>query len=410
LISKTRFKNLLDSWEFSLSIFIIVGLLIFIFIPRIAESSLDQAGVLRIITIFVIANSLFSLIFPLTFKREALFGKRYELVISLISIWISVFLVLAEVIRGEPYVLRTIPDIPNLLTKIAIISWGFGIFQLLRFAYRVITLDVIRFDKINLKFTHNKPTNWGYKIFDDMLRNPEKDIYFPIYIIGNEDVRPWKILQRFLLSGIGLKDNTGYNTGGIYFTFTRPAEEIVEMLEREWKKIKSDSNLVDASNLSWQKIVIIDCYSLNVEKELWNDNITKDVKVYIADSRDPHQLNKNYEKALRFLKEDRKCLHIRVVYDAISDFLTFTDLQLASQYLRHNMGFEQRQKIESLYLFRKGTIPKDKEQYFLWFANGTLELTRTEPSNGVVNVKGDFRGPFIAPKLFTMDYNYELVN
>ena len=127
-----------------------------------------------------------------------------------------------------------------------------------------------------------------------------------------------------------------------------------------------------------------------------------------ANSFDPHDINKKYEKALKKLR-DRGCNNIRVAYDSISDFLTFTDFQIATQYLRHNMGFEQRREIQSLYLFRSGTMEKEKEEYFLWFANGVLQMkseTTADPKKQVIDV--EFRGPFRTPRTFMMDYNYNL--
>lgn len=70
------------------------------------------------------------------------------------------------------------------------------------------------------------------------------------------------------------------------------------------------------------------------------------------------------------------------------------------------MGFEQRMNVESLYLFRMGTMEKTKEEYILWFANGLLRMKQeTEPNKKEI-LDVEFRGPFREPKKFKMDYNY----
>ena len=100
--------------------------------------------------------------------------------------------------------------------------------------------------------------------------------------------------------------------------------------------------------INWKNLVIIDCYSPFAKRA----ETTRSSVGYVslcADSNNPHNLNQNYERALKILSK-KGCKSIRVAYDAISDFLTFTDAQLAAQYLRHNMGWEERNHVESLYL------------------------------------------------------------
>lgn len=152
-------------------------------------------------------------------------------------------------------------------------------------------------------------------------------------------------------------------------------------------------------------LIFIDCYSLNEEQELWNSDLNEFNLLY-ANSYDPHEINSKYEIALNRLN-DRGCNNVRVTYDAISDFLTFTDFEIATQYLRHNMGFKQRRKIESVYLLRNRTMENEKEQYFLWFANGILQMKAvSEDKKELIDVK--FTSPFREPKKFKLDYNYDL--
>jgi len=167
----------------------------------------------------------------------------------------------------------------------------------------------------------------------------------------------------------------------------------------------TDKKLIGPKGIQWENIVIIDCYSVDNEKLICKNGFDKPVQSYFADPKNPHDINKKYEKALQHL-EKNNCAHIRVVYDAISDFLKFTDFELAAQYLRHNMGYEQRHNVDSLYLFRSGTMPKEQEEYFQWFTNGLAKLTRYEQENNHCLIEVDFRGPFKEPKKFLMDYDY----
>jgi hypothetical protein len=77
------------------------------------------------------------------------------------------------------------------------------------------------------------------------------------------------------------------------------------------------------------------------------------------------------------------------------------------------MGSEDERKIESLYLFRTGTLPQAQtEQYFFWFSNGLLRLERVLPEANVVShLQADFRGPFKkGARRFKLDFQFKLIN
>jgi hypothetical protein len=408
-IIKMKDFKIYKSWKVKLPICVIIGMMIYGDFPNISNTVLDQTGVIRILTVFVIANSLFSLILPITIKRESLRSKRKNLFVSLACLWISVFLILIEIIRGEPYYFMSTPDFLNPLTKVSIIPWTFGVYYLLKTTYSTLTIDNIQFQKKEFSFKHTNSKQWGIESINKQLLKSKKDFHFPIIVLADETTRPWKILLRFILSGLSNSYNKSI-PGAIYFTFTRPASEIKEMLEDEFKRMKEvDPNCekILGGNCNMDNIIFIDCYSLNEERELWNGKL-KESNLLYANSYDPHDINSKYEIALNRL-HDRKCDNIRVTYDAISDFLTFTDFEIATQYLRHNMGFEQRRKIKSLYLLRSGTMEKEKEQYFLWFANGILQMKAvSEHEKELIDV--EFTGPFREPKKFKLNYDYELLD
>ncbi len=401
-----------------LSLIILLGILVLGFIiyssfPNLTDTVLDQTGLSRIITIFIITNSLFSLVIPITIKRKALRNRKKDLVFSLFALWVSVFLILLEIIRGEPYYLLSFPDFANPFTRFAVIIWGVGVFYLLKTTIATLYVDTIKFQKKDIKFQHNNPKNWGIKLLNDKLSTADKDIYFPMIVLGDESSRPWKVLLRFVLSAFASKPQNNEKVkekeiGSIYFTFTRLASEIKDkMLIPELNKMVDEGLIQSKTDVNWKNIIFIDCYTLKTERKLWNGNM-KDSPIYYADSYNPHEINEKYEKALKKLFTSN-CGHIRVVYDAISDFLKFTDFQIATQYLRHNMGFEQRKGIESLYLFRMGTMDKIEEEYFLWFSNGLLRMKQGTNSKNGEMLDVEFRGPFSTPQKFKMDYNYNEV-
>jgi hypothetical protein len=122
-----------------------------------------------------------------------------------------------------------------------------------------------------------------------------------------------------------------------------------------------------------------------------------------VDPRNPHDLNKRYEKALVSLSK-RKCESVCVVYDALSDFLCFTDEQIAIQYLRHNMYWEEEKNVSSIYLFRQNTVQnKFLEEYIIWFAKAVFyfEVKGKKPC---FRIRGLFKGP----KSYKIDYDMNL--
>jgi hypothetical protein len=407
-ISSIIINKIYKSWRLSLCIFILIGIGGYWSFPNLSNTILDQTEIIRILTIFVIANSLFSLIVPMTIKRESLRSQRNNLFVSLTGLWASVFLILIEIMRGAPYHLISLPEFPNPFTKFAIIFWGFGVFYLLITTYSTLTIDNIKFQKNKFNFKHTNSKQWGIESINAQLSESKDEFHFPIIILADETTRPWKILLKFILSG--LSNSSKSKPGAIYFTFTRPASDIKKMLEEELERMKEldpECKKILDGECNMDNVIFIDCYSINEEKEIWNKDVKKS-NLFYADSYDPHEINSKYESALNLLN-DRGCDNVRVTYDAISDFLTFTDFKIATQYLRHNMGFEQRRKIESLYLLRSGTMEKEKEQYFLWFANGTLRMdAKNENGKEIINI--EFRGPFIEPKKFKLDHNYGLLD
>lgn len=391
-------------------------------IPTVAtllETSFDLDTIGQILTIFVIADSLLSLVITYVMQRQALLRWRKVINFTLILLWAAVGLPLFELLLGTPPFHIDVFEkiLNNPLVKLAIGSWLVGIVILFIIAQKIFTLDFIKFNKSKLlKFEKNKPRKWGLKSINEILaQERDQEIYFPIIVYGDEYSRPWRILQRFFVAGLTYQlTNSENSAGGIYFTFTRPAHEIKDALYRTYTILKgektSNPDIIGEKQLNWKNVVIIDCYTKLAEKYAEKKNLHLPCKIIYADPNNPHDMNKKYEEAIKLLRKNC-CMNIRVVYDAISDFLKFTDRQLASQYLRHNMGYEFRENLESLYLFKSGTLPKEDEEYFLWFANGDFRILRKIPEENDDKkdyLQVDFRGPFKHAKRFKLDFDYKV--
>ncbi|MCH7648678.1 MAG: hypothetical protein IIA83_08740 [Thaumarchaeota archaeon] len=195
--------------------FTIFGLGVYWLFPNLSNSVLDETGISRILTVFVIANSLFSLILPITIKRESLRNRRGNLFVSLLLLWISVFLILIEIVRGSPYYISILPDVANPFTRFAIILWTFGVLYLLKTTYAALTIDNIKFQKQEFEFVQKNPEKWGIESINKQLSESDKEIYFPIIIHADESTRPWKILLRFILSGLSYDNSSKSDTDEI---------------------------------------------------------------------------------------------------------------------------------------------------------------------------------------------------
>ena len=79
-----------------------------------------------------------------------------------------------------------------------------------------------------------------------------------------------------------------------------------------------------------------------------------------SDPRDAIQLAESYKRALKSLL-DVKVRSLRVVYDSISDFVEYSDPQLALQFIKHNMVWEDWNRANSLYLYVQN-VPQPSSQ------------------------------------------------
>lgn len=384
-------------------------------------NSLSIDAIRAIVQILALVSSFTSIVVTQIFARKALTRWRKELGITQLFLWLSIVLCLVELFQPVSFSVNGIV-IKNFGTKFGTTVWIFGLINLMKIFSKIANLETIQFNKPQLELNLSEE---GFDIpcIDEVLVQAKKEkeitkLFYPILLAGDENCRPWEVAQKFVVHGL----NNG--CGVIYFTFTRPASYICDQLKN--KGLEKNYN----------NLVIIDCYSPLTMKERSKKLL---LTVVVADPRNPHFLNRAYEDALkllcgyrlrdkiilksiyvmafvekfftkgdyyssRFFSQRQGCNKIRVVYDALSDFLFFTDIEIASQYLRHNMVWEEKNNVESLYIFRVGTIEKHLEEYIFWFANTVINLEAKE-NKILMTIRGLFR----KPKTYDIDFDFNFV-
>lgn len=381
----------------------------------ILGAPLGAAIIGQILTTFAVADSLMSAAVTYTLSRRGLARWRRDLWVAVVLIWVALVLPLLELSLSSPPSSVTIlgAAVYDPLTKLAVGVWLLGIALLLGIEYKVLTLDLIAFNKKRIldslaasgmkSFVHFEPKKWSVPEIDKVLGSEGSNPVYPMVIVADESTRPWRILQSFAVLGLAAGDE---KVGAIYFTFTRPPDHVYGQLRRRLAELSAiyprkqgspPDPGIDA------RLVIIDCF-----KESKPVVARPGCPVVKADPTNAHHVNQQYEVALAKLVA-AGCTKVRVVYDALSDFLTLTDLQLATQYLRHNMVWEEMHHVESLYLLRSGTLNDETLQYFRWFANGELRLEGSGKAGGGPHIEAVLRGPFDEPRRFELSYSYDRV-
>lgn len=329
---------------------------------------LDATTITGIGGIFGFITSFLSIVVSQANDRKALVRWRKNLWLSMLGLWIGVILIVLDLI--EPI---SVWIFQNLGTKLGVIAWVLGLGLLMRIFLQISRLETISFNKPAVKFSPDFCPRFGFDCLDSTIKqaqaeNPGIWIY-PLILAADETWRPWRIAERFRNNAIT------ENAGVIWFHFARPPSR--NRIER---------NLID-----------IDCFSPFTNQGNTKDDLENGI--LFADPRNPHDLNEKYEKALKKLNEYEK---LCVVYDALSDFLYFSDTEIAAQYLRHNMDWEEKNNVRSLYIFRTQTLKPDLEQYILWFSNAVITLMTEEKTKEPVMLT---RGLFRDPRSYRIDYD-----
>lgn len=210
----------------------------------------------------------------------------------------------------------------------------------------------------------------------DFARANNLRVFFPLVLLADERSRPWHFSWNFAAAGIKAGENV------IFFAFNRPGSSV---LERILDEVQSSSSSGDRLKGSLPRLFIIDCHTRWTTAgapPLSRDRLRSwpvDITVDYADPRDPIELSQIYGRRLEELVS-LPATPVRVVYDSISDFLCFADPQLAAQFLKHNLVWEDLNNVTSLYIYSRGVpgtgFAAQADQRFMeWNSNSEIELT-----------------------------------
>ena len=337
-----------------------------------------------------IIASVVTIVIVYVIERKALIGWRKNLWYALALLWIGIILIIFVLISRFPF------EYSNILAIIGIGFWIFGIIIFIRIFHQMCFLETIPFSKPDDIHFDELESRFKADCIDSVIeqaKNEGEKFHFPVILAADEGWRPWVI-------GLNLaNDALEKDAGVIYFTFTRPDSKILDQLDDNFKKFKETSEIPPEYIKSRENLIIIDCFTPIAFKNK-KDDLEKGV--FFADPRNPHELNKKYNRALEHLHKNKNKKELVVIYDSLSEFLFFSDLELATQYLRHNMVWEEKNNVNSLYIVRLNTLEKSLEEYILWFADAVIYL-KTENQMPLMRIRGLFKGP----RNYAIEYNYK---
>ncbi len=385
-----------------------------------------------------IITSVVTIVIVYVIERKALIGWRKILWSALLLLWIGIILIILALILLFTF------EYSNLLSISGIFFWILGILLFMGIFYQMCFLETIPFSKPDDIYFDELESRFKADCIDSAIEQAKKEkkkFHFPVILAADEGWQPWII-------GLDLaNDAFEQEAGVVYFTFTRPASMIFKQLHI---KSKQNKGTIGAN------LIIIDCFTPiekpvrifllyrkcikyifsafqfknktdDLEKcilsadprnpdelnekydralEHLSKNKTDDLEkgMLFADPRNPHELNKKYNRALEHLHKNKKIKKLVVIYDSLSEFLLFSDMELAIQYLRHNMVWEEKNNVNSLYIVRLNTLEKSLEEYILWFADVVIYF-KTENQMPLMRIRGLFKGP----RNYAIEYNYKFI-
>ncbi len=343
-------------------------------------------------------------------------------------------LVLSLVLGIADLLIPSLVGLPNIFLKSSLLLWLAGLLLLMGLTTQVLTVDRIRFrkpsrttiglrnlvrrlgDVLRLK-SNDSPlpslpfeafeNEFGVTCVDQYLEEADSNgmnVYFPVLLVAEKHFRPWRIANRFAAAALK------HEEGVIYFSFNQPPSIVVGQIARQFSKLhdpatkskdwwEAADGQTALANKSFERLLIVDCYSRWIGRVVAQPESLKEyaelsnqVQVLKSDPRNPKKLAKHYKRALtRLLYDDIRTT--RVVYDSISDFLVYTDPQLAVQFLKHNMVWEDAYGANSLYVYVPG-VPKVggesvvDEQFLRWNSYWVIQMKHTKDDRDVMTVEG----------------------
>jgi len=264
------------------------------------------------------------------------------------------------------------------------------------------------------------------KYFQDATRKkPAERLYFPILLVAGKYFRPWRLAARFAVAGLAVENE---KEGLIYFAFNQPADVVIDQLARRlvhvmdpeqdpkqyWKPLNGAQ-----VPKKFEQVLVIDCHSEWLEKgarPLHKCEFTeahKQVQVLYSDPRDTFDVADKYKQALEILLE-KNIQRVRVVYDSISDFLIYSDPQLALQFIKHNMVWEDRARISSLYVYipgvgQTGGQETVDENFLRWSSYCVISFEHEEQKPDTMMIEGLFPEIIVAKVKSTPIADYVII-
>jgi hypothetical protein len=371
-------------------------------------------------------NAFLSLAITQSFSRRAFIRWRLHLLVCLCLLWIAVVFILVDV-----YAIIINPEHIFYFSTLGMIFWITGVFLLLWILFKIFLIDQLcftitccacDFEKFETHFWKKEGDNTCIDteiigINNNPKPGEKKDStkypYYPIILEADESWRPWEIAGDFAVNA--LHDGAGV----IWFGFARPPQENSVLIRKIKERYPDD--LVKFK----EKIIHIDCFdpgknlNKNANKNLpcilcktfsgcgsiceriqYGLNLSPMGNILFADPRNPDEIDRQYSKAVKHLRETLQCTKLCVVYDPVTDFLNFTDIEMASRYLRVAMAWEEQKYIHSLYIMRMGVLDPRLEQYIFWFANTVITL-KTKDGNPTMVIRGLDK----SPRTYKIDYD-----
>jgi hypothetical protein len=381
-------------------------------------SQVSSNNIIGIVTALAFVTSFITYILTTVISRKVYIRLQRRALFDVLILFFSLALSITELI--EPV---TLFGIPNFFLKSSLVIWTVGLVLLIWLTWDVLSVDHVIFKKPKglppftpfQEIEKKRVSKFGLTCVDKQLQeatfnHPTQQLYFPFLLIAEKSFKPWRLAARFAVAGLSSENN---KEGVIYFAFNQPAEIVVDQLARRLVNlIHPEEYSNEAPKEYWnppngkqtpQKfndVIVIDCYSKWLERKSQPSHVCvfpeahKQVEVLYSDPRDPYDLSSKYKRAVEKLVADG-IQSIRVIYDSISDFLIYSDPQLALQFIKHNMVWEDQIKISSLYVYIPG-VPQLGENnpvddgFLRWNSYCVVEFRHQEKEADLMLLEGLF--------------------
>jgi len=379
------------------------------------QSPVAQDNIRSMVTSLAFVTSFTTYVLANVVSRKVYIRLQRRAIFVVFFLFSSLVLGIAELAQSI-----SVFDISNFLLKLSFVFWIPGLILLMALLRNTLSVDRISFKKPKASFplksrilfslkklfinhTLKKPEarlplqsfqdmgnksicKFGLICVDEFFQKathekPAARLYFPILLIAEKCFRPWRMAARFAVAGLAFGNP---KEGLIYFAFNQPADIVIDQLARRFV------NLIDPEQDPQQY-----WKSLNGTKAS-----EKFEQVFVIDCHS------------KWLAKEARHLH---ECEFISDFLIYSDPQLALQFIKHNMVWEDRMRISSLYIHIPGVGqaegPKTVDQNFLqWSAYCVISFKhKEEPEQDIVTIEGLFPKRIVAKVRSTSLSDYEII-